>query len=226
MELHGASALIVGASGALGSRLADRISQAGTRLTLAGRRLDALNGAASAAPSDSVNRVVVDIRDPQAVSELATSCGPLNLVVNAAGIVAFGDVADLDSDVAEELFLTNTFAAMFLTKAVLPTIEAGGTIASISGVIAEQNMPGMAAYGASKAALRSFNEGFAREARRKKVRVLDIRPPHTETGLAGRAIAGTAPKMPTGLDPDAVVDTIMNALIDDSVKDLPAAAFS
>lgn len=226
MEFNGASALIVGASGALGSRLADRLGQAGARLTLAGRRLDALNAAAASAPPDSVNRLVVDIRDPQAISQLVTSCGPLDLVVNAAGIVAFGNVADLDSDVAEELFLTNTFAAMFLAKAALPAIQAGGTLASISGVIAEQNMPGMAAYGASKAALRSFNEGFAREARRSKVRVLDIRPPHTETGLAGRAIAGTAPKMPTGLDPDAVADTIMAALADDKVKDLPATAFA
>lgn len=65
---------------------------------------------------------------------------------------------------------------------------------NISGVIAETNLPGMAAYGASKAALRSFDQALAREARRRTVRVLDARPPHTETGLADRPIAGTAPR--------------------------------
>ena len=60
-------------------------------------------------------------------------------------------------------------------------------IVNISGVIAEQNLPGMAAYGASKAAVASFDEALAREARRAKVRVIDARP-HTETGLADRAI--------------------------------------
>ena len=206
----GANALIVGASGALGSRIAEQLAAAGANLTLVGRREDALTAAASSAPAGRVRRVVTDLRDPAmidaAVAEACGSTGKLDLVVNAMGIVAFG--------------------AIFLSKAALPVMNEGGTIASISGVIAEQNMPGMAAYGASKAALRSFNEGFAREARRQKVRVLDVRPPHTETGLVDRAIAGTAPKFPAGLNPDAVATTIVNALADPSVKDLPADQFS
>ncbi len=226
----GANALIVGASGALGSRIAEQLAAAGANLTLVGRREDALTAAASSAPAGRVRRVVTDLRDPAmidaAVAEACGSTGKLDLVVNAMGIVAFGAVTDLDTDVVEELFLTNAFGAIFLSKAALPVMNEGGTIASISGVIAEQNMPGMAAYGASKAALRSFNEGFAREARRQKVRVLDVRPPHTETGLVDRAIAGTAPKFPAGLNPDAVATTIVNALADPSVKDLPADQFS
>ncbi len=43
-------------------------------------------------------------------------------------------------------------------------------------------------FGASKAAVRSFDEALAREARKAGVRVIDARPPHTETGLASRAI--------------------------------------
>jgi len=60
----------------------------------------------------------------------------------------------------------------------------GGAVVNISGVIAERNLPGMAVYGASKAEVRAFDEPLAREARRAKVRVIDARPPHTETGLA------------------------------------------
>ena len=50
----------------------------------------------------------------------------------------------------------------------------------------------------------SFDEALAREARRGKVRVIDARPPHTETGLAGRAIEGQAPRMPEGLSSETV----------------------
>ncbi len=91
-------------------------------------------------------------------------------------------------------------------------------------MIAEQNLPGMAAYGASKAAVASFDEALAREARRAKVRVIDARPPHTETGLAGRAIEGQAPRMPEGLSPETVAKVIAEA-IDGDVADLPSRAF-
>ena len=67
---------------------------------------------------------------------------------------------------------------------------------------------------------------YEAEARRAKVRVIDARPPHTETGLADRAIAGEPPAFPPGLTPDAVAATIVAALADDSVKDLPSGAFS
>ena len=40
----------------------------------------------------------------------------------------------------------------------------------------------------------------------------DVRPPHTETGLASRPLAGTAPTMPTGPDPSAVAERIVQAV--------------
>ncbi len=56
------------------------------------------------------------------------------------------------------------------------------------------------------------------------IRVLDARPPHTETGLAGRALQGTAPRLSPGLDPRSVASTICDA-IRDGVTDLPSGAF-
>ena len=61
--------------------------------------------------------------------------------------------------------------------------------------------------------------------RRKKIRVVDARPPHTETGLADHPIAGSAPRMPTGLTPESVARTICDA-IDGDATDLPAGAFT
>ena len=54
--------------------------------------------------------------------------------------------------------------------------------------------------------------------------MLDVRPPHTETGLADRPIEGTAPRMPEGLSPDVVARVIVDA-IEDGRTDLPASAF-
>ena len=54
--------------------------------------------------------------------------------------------------------------------------------------------------------------------------MIDARPPHTETGLATRAVAGTAPNFPQGLDPAAVARRIVDAVADGST-DLPSEAF-
>jgi cyclic-di-GMP-binding biofilm dispersal mediator protein len=55
-------------------------------------------------------------------------------------------------------------------------------------------------------------ESVRREFRRSKVHVIDVRPPHTETGLADHPLAGTAPRMPEGLTPLAVAERIVAAI--------------
>jgi cyclic-di-GMP-binding biofilm dispersal mediator protein len=149
----------------------------------------------------------------------------LDIVINAMGVVAFGPLDTTSIDTIEELFLTNTFAHIFLMKEALKCTRQGSVLVGISGVIAEQNLPGMSVYGSSKAAVRSFNEALTREARRSGVRVIDARPPHTETGLSSRAIAGDPPKMPAGFDPVKVAQRIVQAIADGET-DLPSTSFS
>jgi cyclic-di-GMP-binding biofilm dispersal mediator protein len=228
VALAGASVLVVGATGGLGRMLTLECARRGAVLTIAGRdaaKLDALSQEVGV----PVTSVIGDLRDPETAERFVTAArdavGRVDVVLNAVGVVAFGDVTDLDVDTLEELFLVNTFGAVLLAKAALATLAEGGVIVQISGVIAERNMPGMAAYGASKAAVRSFDEACAREARRRRVRVLDVRPPHTETGLAGRAVAGTAPRMPEGLDPSVVARVVCDA-IESGTDDLPSEAFA
>lgn len=218
------SVLITGATGGLGSMIAPAFAGPNDRVTLVARdeaRLAALDVAG--------HRMALDLRDPAAVDAAVAGAvdhgGGLDVVVNAVGVVAFGSVADLTVDTMEELFLTNVFVPITLARAALPVMRPGGVIVNISGVIAEQNLPGMAAYGATKAAVRSFDEALAREARRRKIRVVDARPPHTETGLADRAIEGTAPTMPVGLDPERVAAVIVAAIEGDDT-DLPSGAFT
>jgi len=220
----GKNVLVAGASGGLGSHFVQQLTAAGANVVAVGRDQQRLDGLSL--PANQV--VSLDLRLPEAcvhAVQAAAAHGPIDLLINATGVVAFGMVADLSVDAMEELFLTNVFVPIMLCKAGLAHMAEGGMIVNISGIIAEQNLPGLATYGASKAALRSFQQGFAREARRQKVRVLDARPPHTETGLADRAIEGTAPAFGAGLQPESVVATILAGVLD-GAKDLDSSAFT
>jgi len=222
-QLAAASVVVLGATGGLGSHIASLAAQRGAHLTLVSRDPERL--AAVATPGPSVTAALRRPESAAAVMDAAVAAyGKVDVVINATGVVAVGNVEDLDLDVLEELFLTNTFVPFFVAKAALGQLEPGGMVVNISGVIAEQNLPGMAAYGASKAALASFSSAFGREARRKKINVLDARPGHTETGLASRAIAGDPPAFPHGLDPAHVAEVIVDAIEADT-KDLPSSAF-
>jgi cyclic-di-GMP-binding biofilm dispersal mediator protein len=222
-SLQGKSVLLAGATGGLGLALATELAKRAAVLTLVGRNVDVL-----AAMTVEGSRHVADLRLPEAcvdaVSAAIAHGGKLDVVINATGVVAFGMIEELSIDAMEELFLTNTFIPIMLAKASLPHVTEGGTIVNISGVIAEQNLPGMAAYGASKAAVASFSQALAREARRKKIHVLDVRPPHTNTALSHHPIEGTAPRMPEGLSPAFVAGVICDA-IENNVPDLPSTAF-
>lgn len=202
-SLDGSVVALVGATGGLGTPIARELRSQGAVLIEASRTAD----------------VGIDIRDVDAGRQLVDIAterhGRLDGVIVASGIVAFGDLADTDDVVAEELFLTNVLGPLWLARRVLPMLsESNGFFAAITGVVADQPMPGMAAYSASKAALSAALTAVRREFRRSGVGVIEIRPPHTETGLATRPVAGTAPKLPTGLDPEAVARRIVAAISD------------
>jgi short-subunit dehydrogenase len=226
-ELAGKTILVVGATGALGSRLAARLSDAGATVVLTGTdraRLDAL-------PVPG-RRIVLDLASGahDAPALAAEASGGLDGVVIAAGVVAFGPAAELDAATVALLFAVNATGPVALVAAALPLLAESAAegrnpfVLTISGVVAESPTAGLAAYSASKAALAAFVAAASREARRVGVRLLDARPGHTETGLATRAIAGTAPVFPPGLDADAVVDRLVAAIVSGE-KDLPSTAF-
>jgi short-subunit dehydrogenase len=206
---------VVGATGALGHLIAEELRDRGATVLGAGR---------------SGPDIVLDIRDSRAGEALVRQAlgtqGHLDGVVIASGIVAFGNLVDTDPITVEELFLTNAIGPLWLASAVLPALAAsGGFLACITGVVAEQSLPGMVAYSASKAALSHGLVGLRREARREGVRIIDVRPPHTETGLASRAIAGTAPAFRGGLDARAVARRIVDAIAAE-VDEVPSRAFA
>ncbi|GHP19534.1 cyclic-di-GMP-binding biofilm dispersal mediator protein [Rhodococcus fascians] len=219
MNLDGARILVFGASGGLGGPIVEQLAQAGARLTISGRSLES-------AEHHTVN---ADLTLPDSarsvVAEAVEHHGGLDGIVIAAGVVAFGSVAEVDDDTVDELLLLNYLAPLRIMREALTTLDQGGFVLNISAVVADKPMPNMGAYSASKAAASALLKSVRTEARKSKIRIVDVRPPHTETGLATRPIAGQAPKLPQGLTPEAVASRIVAAITDDET-DVGADQFS
>jgi len=218
-ELNGQHVVVVGATGVLGAGIARQFATRGARVSAIVRDHSRLDGA-------SVSQyALADVTDHAALRTAIASVAPFDGFVNAVGVVAFGNVADLDDATLAQLFAVNAIAPVLMLRECATHLADGGFFVNISGVVATQPVGGMAAYSASKAAAWAAVSAASREFRRRRIDVIDARPPHTETGLATRAIAGVAPKMPTGLASDSVAARIV-AAIAAGERDLASEAFS
>ena len=221
-ELGGKHVVVVGATGALGARIAAHLAAGGARVSAIVRDHTRLDGASV------FQYALADVTDTAAMRVAfasVASVAPIDGVVNASGVVAFGGIGELDDATLAKLFAVNATAPIVMLRESATLIADGGFFVNISGVVATQPVAGMAAYSASKAAAWAAMSAVARELRRRQIDVIDARPPHTETGLASRAIAGVAPKMPVGLTPDVVAARIVAAIVAGE-RDLPVEAFA
>lgn len=216
--------IISGASGALGGLIARELDSRGTRLVLAGRNEERL----ADLDRDLSQSVIApfDLRaEPASPVEIAMArFGKIDGLVNAAGVVAFGSLEDTPAHVVDEVVATNLTGPLQLIAAAVRHMD-DGFVVNITGVVAEQPVARMSPYVAAKAGLSSASVALARELRRKRILVVDARPPHTETGLADRSIFGEAPRLPHGLDPVHVVDVIL-AAIERGEREIPSTAFT
>lgn len=213
MELTGARTLVLGATGGFGVEISRSLAARGAMLAVHGRdqaRLEAI--------ADELGAVAVtgDLTHPgepdRVVDDAAQALGGLDAVVMSAGAVAFGPVADLDEAVLREVMELDLIAPVLVARAATRHVGEGGVVVMVSAVVAEQPMAGLAAYSAAKAGLTAFDVAFRREMRRAKVRVLDARPPHMETGLATRPLAGDPPGLAEGRNPREVADELVAAI--------------
>ena len=227
-ELNGRRILVTGASGGLGSLIARELAAQGAHLVLSARHAEGLQELGLEAEMFSLDLSVPGAA--QALVEATPAPGPLDGVVMAHGVVAFGPASELTDEALSTLMVLNVTAPIQLIRAAVPALSASKAagnepfIVTIAGVVADSPTAGMAAYSASKAGLKAFVSAVSRELRREGIRVLDARPPHTETGLATRPISGEAPSMPQGLEPEVVASRIVAAIVNDE-KDVPTAAF-
>ncbi|PWW22962.1 short-subunit dehydrogenase [Geodermatophilus normandii] len=171
----------------------------------------ALAGELGGVPALAADAVDVD-SVATAVDAAATALGGLDAVVVAWDVVALGPAAGADDAVTEELFAVNTPAPMSLVRAALPHLAGGGAVVLPSAVVADAPTLGTAGYSASEAALSAWASVLRRELHGRPVAVLDVRPPHVDTGPVDRAPAGAPPRLPAGHDRDEVVRAVLDGM--------------
>lgn len=218
-DLSRSHVVVVGATGVLGSRIAQHLAARGSRVSAIVRDHTRLDGA-------SVSQyALADVTDHGALRVAIASVAPFDGFVNASGVVAFGNVTELGDDTIDRLFAVNAIAPLIMLRESSAYLNEGGFFLNVSGVVATNPVAGMAAYSASKAAAWAALSAIGREWRRRRIDVIDARPPHTETGLETRAIEGDAPRMPVGLDPDVVARRLVDAIVAGE-REVPTEAFT
>lgn len=218
-QLSGSHVVVVGASGVLGGRICAHLAMSGARVSAIVRDHTHLDGASV------FQYALADVTNIEALKTALASVAPFDGLINATGVVAFGPLTDLTNETLTQLFAVNTIAPIVMLRESANFINDGGFFVNLSGVVATKPSSGLAAYSASKAAAWAAMSAAAREFRQRKIDIIDARPPHTETGLASRAISGTAPSMPVGIQPDIVAARIIAALAAGE-RDLPVESFT
>lgn len=220
MSLTSQNILVLGASGALGSQLASGLAAQGARVIGTAQSESSL----SKIPASIDGKHVVDLTDSSSIEnlvhEIKSSVDSLDGVVIATGVVGFAPIESVDSKLAVKMMAINTQGPMQVVSGLFELLKNHASekafVLGLSGVVVEQNFPGMSTYTASKTALSAFLQSVEKEWRRYKIRSIDVHLGHTETGLATRPLFGDAPQMPTGHSTEHAVQVIINAINSDT----------
>lgn len=166
--------MVTGASRGLGAASAAHLYEQGWRVVGAMRSpeagLERLRAATGAGRDDPrLAGVRLDLADPASVAcaakAIEQAVGAPDVLVHNAGIAAAGSVEDMPASAWEQIFATNLFGPVALTKALLPSMRAAGRgrIVVVSSQGGVRGMPSISAYSASKGALERWAESLAQE---------------------------------------------------------------
>jgi short-subunit dehydrogenase len=216
MQLKNARILLTGASGGLGQELACQFTDAGAALLLAGRdsgRLSALTAALGAGAAN----VCADLERPAGIATLAGAAREfgVNVLINNAGVSAFGLFENQDAATITRLLATNLEAPIQLTRALLPWLKAQpqAAIVNIGSTFGSLPFPGFVAYSAAKAGLRGFSQGLRRELSDSLVAVIHIAPRAIDTPLNSDAVKALNRALKSASDqPQEVARQVVAAL--------------
>ncbi len=181
-DLSGMTALVTGASGGLGSAIANALAGQGARLAVSGSNVDKLESFRSGLGGDHValpcnlsDGAAVDALVPQAVEALG---GKLDILVNNAGITRDNLAMRMKDDEWDAVIRVNLEAAFRLMRAAAkPMMKARfGRITSVTSVVAVTGNPGQANYVAAKAGLIGLSKAMAQELATRGITVNCIAP--------------------------------------------------
>ena len=218
-QLDGRRVLITGASSGIGAATAEAITTAGGRVALLARRADALNALAQRLDGVAVPADVVDAdATARAVHRAATQLGGLDAVVNAAGVLRTGAVAQMSPADMQLTFDVNVRGVLHVIRPAITHIEAASTadIVNISSMSGRRlKSAEMGVYAASKAAVHMLGEGLRLELGPKGIRVTTVAPGLVDTDLFGDEPAAARlheKAAEVGLKPQDVARTVVEVL--------------
>jgi NADP-dependent 3-hydroxy acid dehydrogenase YdfG len=228
MSLKGKTVFITGASAGIGAATTLAFAAEGARLLLAARRAGKLAEIASLAlerGAAAVHSIDLDVRDRRAVQNAIDGLSPvwaeIDVLVNNAGLsrglekLYLGKIEDWD-----EMIDTNVKGLLYVTRAVVPgmVVRGRGHVVNIGSTAGELTYPKGAVYCASKAAVRSINDGLRQDLLGTPVRVTTIDPGMVETDFSlvrfhgDEEQAAKVYKGVTPLTPEDVADAILWAV--------------
>lgn len=180
------SALVTGGSSGIGLAIARMLAEEGHALTLAARRLDRLEEARAELGCFVTQADVSSSEDcARLVAEHLDRHGGLDVLVNSAGVGIAGAIGDLQTkhwDLQQNVNLRGTF---LVTREALPALRAAkGYVVNLASIAGTQPTPGLAAYGAAKAAVIALTRSLDREEAENGVRVTALCPAFVDTPMA------------------------------------------
>jgi NAD(P)-dependent dehydrogenase (short-subunit alcohol dehydrogenase family) len=151
-------------------------------------------------PSERLRVLALDVTRSESIAAALEAAGPVDVVVNNAGIGVVGAFEATPMATVREVFETNTFGVMALTQAVLPQLRArkSGVIVNVTSSVTLTPMPLAAAYTGSKMAIEGFTASLAFELEAFNVRVKLVEPGYSPAtrfaANGGQRMAGLIPE--------------------------------
>jgi short-subunit dehydrogenase len=179
------SALVTGGSSGIGLALARMLRDEGYELTLVARQPEKLQAAAAEVGAEAVAANLAQEEEClRVVAAHAERFGGMDVLVHCAGLGVGGQFANLDTKRLDLQLDVNLRATMLITRESLPLLRtARGMIVTLASIAGTIPVPGLAVYGATKAALISFTTSLNREEAEHGVRATAICPAFVATRM-------------------------------------------
>lgn len=192
-------ALVTGASSGIGQALAASLAEAGAQVLAVGRDSDRLNATAAMSVSGQIVPIIADLTSAEdrirVIQKAQDQFGRLDLLVNCAGVGAYGHFDTHDESVLRRIFEINFFAVAELTRAALPLLRESPnrpTVLNVGSIVARRALPARPEYSASKFALAGLTEALRSEWVRYGIHVMMVNPGFTNTPFEDHLLANTA----------------------------------
>lgn len=190
--------LVTGGGAGIGRAVATRFAAAGWRVGLADVDRDALAATAALLPAERTSTYQMDVRDPAQWEEVlaeftALSGGRLDVLFNNAGIGVGGPFGEAPLDTLDRVIDINFRGVAYGARLAYPYLKAtpGACLLNTASASAIYGTAGLAAYSATKFAVRGLTEALDAEWAADGIRVHDLMPGFIDTGLLSIAIPGS-----------------------------------